>query len=1279
MRQRFQNVVIWCLAAPGRIAWLVNLLVSALVLAAIAVHLMDERRQHLSALQAGVSSMAQTQAALIAGQIQQYQALMSQLEIRLRVTQTLGEGQGQRFHDPRNQNRADAAMQDLLRQFQNLLPGTRDLLLVADDEHFASASDVLDGHEHLSRYCADFGFYRVLHGGPMVRAYQGRAVGRCPPPGTLIFQRALVTQDPATALELWMLVSPDTLQAFLQRNRSALPPGSIFRVLGADGSALAEGSVGAADPQGISFAQAPAAPGVDRTAATWTDSANGTQVAAASAAVPLGDLRVDIAYPLEASLNALWWPYARQWGWASAAFLVLWWLGLWVVVALVKNHRAALADNEKRFDLSLDFARLGVWEWDARRGDVHWSHRVGAMIGLKDAPAHVMLQDYMDRVVEDDRPPMVEAMERCLKTGEQFLVAHRVVWPDGSTHWLQVVGNVQRNPARKSVKVLGILEDITARKQAEFALVESQSRMAGVLDTAMDAIISIDDQFHIILFNRAAEAMFARTAAEMMGHTLDALIPESLRNLHRAHVRDYAAHGGTSRAMGVARRLVALRASGEEFPIEASISRVKVAGRNVFTVIVRDITDRARAFEALQRSEQFLRQAQMAGRIGVFSLDLASQTWSGSEALDALFGITAHHPHTLQVWRQLMVEDALPQIMDGLQHISPEQPNVKTEFQIIRPSDGQRRWMHVQGVVQFTATGAASGVFGTVQDITERREAQDQLRELNETLEARVAERTQALRVALAHAEEAKRIRGEFLARMSHEIRTPMNAMLGLTFLALKTDLSERQRQLLSKVQTAGEHLLRIINDILDFSKIDAGKLDLELAPFRLERTLRNVIQLCEGRARDKGLDLALQVAPDVPELVVGDSLRLEQVLINYIHNAIKFTPAGRVDVAVSVLTSTAKDACMLRFEVSDTGIGMTDAQMARLFESFEQADTSTTRRFGGTGLGLAICRQLARMMGGDVGVSSQPGEGSRFWFTARLQFPDPDDVFQSVLPSEVASGALLAGKRVLVVDDNDLNLDVAQGVLEGVDAQVSLAMNGQQALDRLGEQAFDIVLMDMHMPVMDGIEAVQRMREVPAWTQIPVIAMTANARQEDHQRCLDAGMNDVVVKPFDPSELFAKIETLLQVAGGGALPLRQASATSSQNARLQDPAQLPQWDAAALSRVVGDNPQVHARLLGKFQQGLREFLQALGEPEALQNWVALGDHAHKVKSSARTVGAMQAGALLEQMEKAGRANDRATCLALSGPLREALLTVDNRLQELLLPSPDGPGAAPMG
>ena len=1281
MRKRLQAHIGWWLEAPGRIAWVVNLLVTGLVVAAMVVHLADERKQNFSNLQGSVSSLAVSQAALIVGQIQQYELMFSQLETRLRVARALRHGLAEQFPGASNPSQAEAAMQDLLRQFQNLLPGSVDLLLVAGDNHFTSASDVLDSQEHLNTYCPELLRLSPRPGRPMVQVFDGATgtLGKCPPRGTLVLQRQLFTGESGAAMSLWLLVNPEVFQSFLASNLKSFPPDSLFRVVGPDGRALASGGVAAAGKEVISFRDAPPPAQVEAGLMDlgWVQQSNGKQVAGASATVPLARLRVDLIYPMDEAVDARWLPYARDWVLATALFLILWWVALWLVLRLVRGHRQAIAANERRFDLSLDFARLGVWEWDVSGGTMHWSRRVRPMLGLPGGPADVQLQDYMDRVLEEDRAPVIEAMERCLRNGEQFFVEHRVRWPDGSIHWLESVGNQQRDEVRKSTKVFGILEDISARKQAERSLLESQARMAGVLDTAMDAIISIDERHRIILFNAAAEKMFGRTAQEMMGRTLDVLIPEGLRDAHRQHVHSYAAQQTVNRVMGSARRLAAVRSSGEEFPIEASISRVDVGDHPVFTVIVRDITDRAVAFKALQESEKFLRQAQLAGRIGVFRFDLINQTWSGTETLDTLFGIRADYPHTVAGWRKLMVQDSVGDMLRHMQQATRDNAQVSAEFQVERASDGVRRWLRAHGEIQFNRQGVAVGVFGTIQDITERWEAREQLRELNETLEARVNERTRELLVALTNAEEAKRIRGEFLARMSHEIRTPMNAMLGLTFLVLKSELTERQRQLLHKVQAAGEHLMRIINDILDFSKIDAGKLDLEFAPFRLDRTLRNVIQLCEGRAREKQLGLSLEVAPEVPTLLVGDSLRLEQVLINYIHNAIKFTPHGQVQVRVG-LQAQERDlgrggagepqACLLRFEVEDTGIGLSAAQMERLFESFEQGDTSTTRRFGGTGLGLAICRQLARMMGGEVGVRSQEGAGSTFWFTARLQYPQEDEAIQSKLPSEVASGEALAGLRVLVVDDNDLNLDVAQGVLEGVGARVTTAMDGAQALQQLERQTFDMVLMDLHMPVMDGPSAVRRMRADPRWTEIPVIAMTANARQEDHQLCLDAGMDDVVVKPFEPENLFARMEALHFGArarpGAPAVARQPAALPVAAPPPAPDP--LPVWDAQALTRVVGNNPEVQARLLGKFHTSLREFMAALEEASAQGRWTALGDHAHKVKSSARTVGALHAGALLEQMEKAGRANDAASSQALVAELRSALLQVDALLAENL-------------
>jgi len=437
------------------------------------------------------------------------------------------------------------------------------------------------------------------------------------------------------------------------------------------------------------------------------------------------------------------------------------------------------------------------------------------------------------------------------------------------------------------------------------------------------------------------------------------------------------------------------------------------------------------------------------------------------------------------------------------------------------------------GLSPFTLHGEHM-VIASITDISERVAHQRRLLELNETLEARVQERTQELAQALQRAEMAKRSRGAFLSNMSHEIRTPMNAVMGMVYLAQQAQPAPQQREYLEKIQSAGAHLLGLISDILDFSKIDAGKLDLELGDFELQQVLHNLIQLTEGRAREKGLELRCTVEPGLPLHYCGDALRLGQIVINYLNNAVKFTERGSIHLRVRGepldANADAGSVRMLRFEVQDTGIGLSTEQQQRLFRSFEQADNSITRRYGGTGLGLAICRQLAALMGGEVGVHSTVGEGSTFWFSARLEpasagFAAP----VSSLPASESGRDALRGLHMLVVDDNAFNLDVAQGILEDAGVQVMLANDGAEALQLLRESPYDCVLMDMRMPVMDGLEATRQIRIDPRLRGIAVVGLTANADADDHALCLHAGMDAVMTKPFDPPHLFATVARCVQ------------------------------------------------------------------------------------------------------------------------------------------------------
>jgi signal transduction histidine kinase/HAMP domain-containing protein/ActR/RegA family two-component response regulator len=384
-----------------------------------------------------------------------------------------------------------------------------------------------------------------------------------------------------------------------------------------------------------------------------------------------------------------------------------------------------------------------------------------------------------------------------------------------------------------------------------------------------------------------------------------------------------------------------------------------------------------------------------------------------------------------------------------------------------------------------------------------------------------------ALEQSRREADAANEAKSRFLANMSHEIRTPMNAIIGLTHLAHGQTAEPRVREQLSKVEGAAQSLLGLLNDILDFSKIEAGRMSLEHIPFDLWSVLERVEGLMAERASSKGLRLKLERPETLPRDLIGDPLRLGQVLLNLISNAIKFTETGEVRVQVELQGQDA-GGVRLRFAVYDTGIGIQPAQMARLFRAFTQADSSTTRRFGGTGLGLTISKELVNLMGGELGAESEPGKGSCFSFALQLQRADPD--WRSPPQAPVDSKTALQGARLLVVDDNVINLEVASEMLRQAGALVGTAGNGREALAQLALGQFDAVLMDLQMPVMDGYTATRRIREQPQFHDLPVLAMTANAMSGDRESCLAAGMNDHIPKPIDPEVLLRTVARWLRV-----------------------------------------------------------------------------------------------------------------------------------------------------
>ncbi|MBC6700531.1 PAS domain S-box protein [Hymenobacter sp. BT190] len=861
--------------------------------------------------------------------------------------------------------------------------------------------------------------------------------------------------------------------------------------------------------------------------------------------------------------------------------------GLLTDSTALRQAEAAVQDHEQRWRLAIEQFGDGAWEFNYQTGAEYFSQAYHTMLGYLPGGPELLPRSWEQHVHPDDRAISLEAAAAYLNgTKPIYSVERRLRCQDGSYKWVLTRGLItQRDEHGAPLTMTGVHTDISALKETSLALEASTLRFATTIASLQEGILLEDEHQHVVLANDALCDIFKlnTTPTQLVGYNTR-LLEKNMQHQFRqpeTFVQRYT-------TIVQARRPVTdeLFELADGRIVQTDFVPIFVAERYIGHLWkFQDITERKHNEDALRQREEKYRGIIDNMNMGLVEMDLNRQVMFINKAFSDITGYSKQDfsdQHTLD--RLMSPEDISLAKQRDLRRRLGESETYETS---ITDSKGTLKWLLVSAAPLYDEAQQVYGSIAIILDITHQKELEHNLRAAKEQAED------------LAQAKEL------FLANMSHEIRTPMNAILGMGQLLAKTPLDAVQLTYLRAIETSGENLLVILNDILDLSKIGASQLQIEQIGFSLSDLLLQIEKSLHFKAEEKGLAFQVKLDEQLPAVLLGDPYRITQVLLNLAGNSIKFTEKGSVTVACTQVSTDGTHA-LVHWGVTDTGIGIDADYLANIFKEFSQEDSSVTRRFGGTGLGLSISRQLVQLMGGEISIDSQKHQGTHSHFVLRLPIGTAEDLPRKTLITANIREKL-RGRQVLLVEDNHFNRQIAKGFLHNAGVLVQEAENGAQAVELARHGTFDVVLMDVQMPVMNGLEATTYLRQ-HLQLRTPIIALTANAVKGEREKCLQAGMNDYLAKPFQEDKLLK----LLCIWTLGEFPVEATN--------LEYAASTPESGALYnldIVRQIGQNSvSFTVLMLESFIESCEEAITELHAAIEQQDSTQIRAAAHKLKPS---------------------------------------------------------------